>query len=38
MMLPEYFGASMSAVDELLAYKIEELIRQKDEERIIHER
>jgi hypothetical protein len=38
MMLPDYLGASMSAVDELLAYKIEELIRQKDEERIIHER
>ena len=38
MMLPDYFGASMSAVDELLAYKIEELVRQKDEERIFHER
>lgn len=38
MMMPDYFGASMSAVDELLAYKIEELVRAKDEERIIHER
>lgn len=39
MMMQDYaFGGSMSAVEELLSYKVEELIRQKDEERIIHER
>ena len=28
----------MSAVDELVNYRIEELIKLKDEERIVHER
>jgi hypothetical protein len=39
MMIPDYaFAGSMSAVDELLNYKLDELIRKKDEERIVHER
>lgn len=39
MLIPDYaFGGSMSAVDELLNYKLDELIRRKDEEQIIHER
>jgi hypothetical protein len=39
MMIPEYaMGGSMSAIDELVNYRIDELIKQKDEERIVHER
>ena len=39
MLIPEFaITGSMSAVDELVNYKIEELIKLKDEERIVHER
>lgn len=39
MMIPEFaMGGSMSAIDEIVNYRIDELIKQKDEERILHER
>jgi hypothetical protein len=40
MMIPDQlaFGGSMSVVDELVAYKLEELVQQKEEEQIYHER
>ena len=39
MMIPEFaMGGSMSAVDELVNYRLDEFIAQKDEERINVER
>jgi hypothetical protein len=39
MLMPDpALGGSISAVDELVRYKVDELINAYDEERIVHER